>query len=161
MMELLAFLEEQQHIVLLAMGVLFFWAIGNMLFSTFSLLGRPSPPEKRFAFHQMNLAWAFINSIIVVWSITHPPFEGLSPTTPAILNELQWLKNIFLLNAGLDILYLLIGFYLYQRKSGKKPLRANGFGQAIILQGGFLFIFDSILWMVFHQQELLLFEQMP
>lgn len=160
-MELLAFLEKQQHILLLAMGILFFWAVGNMLFSTISLLGKPTPPEKRMAFHQMNLAWAFINSIIVVWGITHPLFEGLSPTTSSLLNELQWLKDIFLLNAGLDILYMLVGFYLHRRKSGRKPLRANGFGQAIILQGGFLFIFDSMLWMVFHQQELALFEWMP
>lgn len=155
-MELVAFLEVQQHILLLGMGVLFLWAVGNISISAYSLFRKPVPTEKRLAFYQMNLAWGLVNSMIVVWGITHPPFDGVLASIPDLLKEIQEIKSIFLVNVGLDMVYVMVGYFLFRRNSGKRPLRTKGFGQSILLQGGFLFLFDLILWTVFHQQELVL-----
>jgi hypothetical protein len=51
---------------------------------------------------------------------------------------------VFLFNSALDIAYITSGFYL-RGIADKDPLtyhQNRGFGNGIILQGGFLFLFD-------------------
>lgn len=60
-----------------------------------------------------------------------------------VLGETSKLSRLLWLNAGLDILYMMGGLALAQTR-GRKSGYWRGHGLGIIVQGGFLFIFD--LW---------------
>jgi hypothetical protein len=52
--------------------------------------------------------------------------------------EREALRRLLLLNAGLDLGYLALGLLLFSRRQA----HLRGFGAAILVQGGFLFLFD-------------------
>lgn len=66
------------------------------------------------------------------------------PYTPAILaEETARLRRLLLVNAGLDVLYMLGGLWLARTRGASSRLwRGNGLG--IVVQGAFLFIFDLL-----------------
>jgi uncharacterized membrane protein len=55
----------------------------------------------------------------------------------------QTLRRILLINAGLDVLYML-GGYIFARTKGATDEKMRGQGWGIVLQGLFLFKFDLI-----------------
>ncbi|MDA9817300.1 hypothetical protein N9C19_00855 [bacterium] len=71
------------------------------------------------------------------------------------LNQQRKTETVFLINAGLDLAYISSGFILKNRQTQDPTEQAknNGFGNSIILQGGFLLIFD---WLAFsiHRRHL-------
>ncbi|MBS4060558.1 MAG: hypothetical protein KG029_09175 [Bacteroidetes bacterium] len=100
-------------------------------------------------FHQMNFFWNIVNLAIAGYALFQ--FTASDPSaynfTEALGQHLKT-KNLFIINAGLDIIYIIIGLYLLKHagKPIKKPERLKGFGRSIILQGGFLFVFDLIMY---------------
>jgi hypothetical protein len=58
-----------------------------------------------------------------------------------------------LLNAGLDVAYIATGFYLKERsKNSSSSERLRGYGNSLLLQGGFLLMFDVALYFI-HQNN--------
>lgn len=57
--------------------------------------------------------------------------------------EARKLRRILLINTGLDILYILGGLWLWRNK-GHDSRKWRGHALGIIIQGGFLFIFDLL-----------------
>jgi len=55
--------------------------------------------------------------------------------------ESRWLERILWINTGLDVFYVLGGVWLMQTWGAESSLW-KGHGAGIIIQGGFLFIFD-------------------
>lgn len=101
--------------------------------------------EKQY-FHQMNLFWNTINLAIAAGGIISNNAMDLS-----ILNDQQMIdkhiqtEKIFLINAGLDLLYMAAGYGMIHQAS-KYPKhydRLRGFGKSVILQGAFLMVFDA------------------
>jgi hypothetical protein len=134
--------ERMQH-TRNAMWVLGGWASANVLVGAIGLAGAKTPQNR--AFHQMNLGWGLINLGLAasgIWTAAH--------TDPAQLDWLQSmdaqqkLQRIFLLNAGLDVGYVMTGAWLQERAGNvsKNSARLRGFGRSIALQGAFLFVFD-------------------
>lgn len=64
--------------------------------------------------------------------------DALKPET--LTREARNLRRLLWLNAGLDVGYMLGGWW-YARREGKRPFR-RGMGTGIIIQGLLLFIFD-------------------
>ena len=64
------------------------------------------------------------------------------------IKEHHKFQKILLFNAGLDIGYMVGGLYLMERGKNQSEQgdrdQMRGFGKSIILQGGFLFVFDLI-----------------
>jgi hypothetical protein len=60
------------------------------------------------------------------------------------------MQNIFIFNAGLDVGYMAIGLYLMERSknASKNQDLLKGYGSSLILQGGFLFAFDLVMYFV-------------
>ncbi|HKJ38309.1 MAG TPA: hypothetical protein VJ972_06010 [Anaerolineales bacterium] len=56
-------------------------------------------------------------------------------------NDARWLSRILWINTGLDVLYILGGLWLMQTWGANNPIW-QGHGVGIIVQGGFLFLFD-------------------
>ncbi len=59
-------------------------------------------------------------------------------------------ENLFLINGGLDIVYVGTGFLLKHlaNNSQKRHDLLKGYGNSIILQGSFLFTFDIAMWAI-------------
>jgi len=59
------------------------------------------------------------------------------------------LEKALLFNAGLDIAYIMTGLYLAQlsRSAGDQSERLQGYGESLILQGGFLLGFDLVVYL--------------
>lgn len=91
-------------------------------------------------------SWGIINAGIAVFGSisTQNRIANLdNPGAPEVLaKEAQKLRLILLINAGLDILYILGGRGLAQRDKGDGAQRGHGIG--IIIQGTFLLIFDMV-----------------
>ena len=57
---------------------------------------------------------------------------------------------MFLINAGLDVAYMGTGFLLrhLSTRNYKRPELLLGYGNSVILQGGFLFLFDGVMYLI-------------
>jgi hypothetical protein len=59
---------------------------------------------------------------------------------------MDFLRNVLLINSGLDLAYITAGIVLATRQ---KPL-LKGFGAAVLIQGVFLLLFDlAFLWLAY------------
>lgn len=118
------------------------WATSNFVVS--GIGWATVPKSEAYYFHQMNVLWNTVNLGLAIPGY----FKAKNDNRTLTLNETKKIQrktqNIFLLNTGLDVVYISSGFLL--RNSAQSNLserdRFNGFGNALILQGGFLFIFD-------------------
>lgn len=80
----------------------------------------------------MSLFWVAVDLAIVVWAMLDP------------VVEVEAFRRLLMLNGWLDVLYLVTGVVLITRKD----MLARGFGAAICVQGGFLFILDWVWWFI-------------
>jgi hypothetical protein len=102
-------------------------------------------------FHEMNAAWNVVNMAIGVFGYVgaageDPGALGLSETLLAGAS----IQKILMVNVGLDVGYAALGGLLWERGLRKGDERMIGWGQSLLLQGGFLFAFDVGL-VVVHQ----------
>lgn len=124
------------------MLVLGTWAVGNIAIGA-AFASRREGSTKYF--HQMNAGWNAVNLGIAALG-----YLGAAKSDPASgdlflsIQEHHKIQKILLLNTGLDAAYMLGGAYLIERSknTSKLPERLKGFGQSIVLQGGFLLLFD-------------------
>lgn len=130
---------QKQKTGMLVLGT---WALGNIT-TGLVLAGKSNGSRK--SFHQMNAGWNLINLGIAGLGY----FSALS-ADPAqydlyqTIQEQNKIQKILLFNAGLDLGYMAAGAYLIERsrRGGSKADQWKGFGRSLILQGGFLFVFD-------------------
>jgi len=125
-----------------AMLVLGGWAIGNIATGSI-LMGQKEGKEKYF--HQMNLGWGAINLGIASFAyLSAVKSDPAQFNTYQSIQEQYGIQKILLFNAGLDLAYMAGGAYLIERSKNttSRPERLKGFGESIILQGAFLFVFD-------------------
>jgi hypothetical protein len=138
------FNHERLRINRVGMGILGSWAIGNIAVSGISILNTKGEAK---AFHQMNTGWNVVNLAIAGFGYYSALRGETDLSLLESLQEHESMKQILLLNAGLDAAYIAGGFYLMERaknSSNKEQLR--GFGKSVILQGGFLLLFDGIMF---------------
>lgn len=109
-------------------------------------------------FWEMNALWNTVNltlagTTLVAERRRTDPSGTTDLTLPAYRAESHRLEKILLFNAGLDLGYMALGGWMWDRgrrgaglpNSGVGPERLAGWGQALVLQGGFLFLFDVVL----------------
>jgi len=123
------------------------WAIGNMMVN--GALYRSGEKDRRY-FYQMNIAWNAVNLVIAGFGL----YDAMNPNTALSLFESVKqqanIEKILLFNAGLDVGYIMTGFYLKERakNSLKHHDRLKGYGNSLMLQGGFLFLFDLTVYFI-------------
>lgn len=136
------------------MYILGSWAVANMVAGGY---GWSQTTGQTKYFHQMNLFWNTVNlSIagIALYSNLTTSFTDLSAAQ--MLEKHTKTENLYLINAGLDVLYVGTGFLL-KHLATQKPKRHDllkGYGNSVILQGGFLFVFDLVMWKIQHNHRL-------
>ena len=106
------------------------WALGNAT----SLANVMNDDPQSASFHQMNIGWNLVNAGLASYALSNN-----KPIEP------QKLERIFWINSALDVVYIASGLWL--RTEGEK--RGNpqwiGWGDSIMIQGGFLLAFDSVM----------------
>jgi hypothetical protein len=127
-----------------AMGVLLGWAVLNIGAGT---TGHFTTEGERKAFWQANAAWNVVNLAIGGFGLygqltARPETWDLARS----LAEGQKMEKFLLLNAGLDVGYVAFGGFLLERGLRTDSAQLRGWGRSLLLQGGFLLLFDAVLW---------------
>jgi hypothetical protein len=148
--------QRQQQLNNRGMIVLGSWATASI---TTGLIARTQTSGTAHYFHEMNALWNSVNftlaGISLLQSRKEQPF-GLSYS----LKRQRKLETVFLINSGLDLGYIGTGFYLRyaaDSKVGQKAQRLEGYGNSLLLQGGFLLCFDAAMYFIHkrHGKQLL------
>ena len=147
---------DQAREVLLGRGLaaLAAWAMLNLVGSGYHLR-RADRRFEPYYFHGMNVGWGLVNAALAFWGIWQLRATPAGFGVAGLVHEQLAAENLFLLNAGLDVAYVMTGFYLRALAAGPKPARPErllGFGQALWVQGGFLLAFDALMWSLLHAQ---------
>lgn len=127
------------------------WALGNIAISG-SLYFNSQGATQRF--HEFNVAWNLVNLGLAgagLYTALHTDFAAMTPLERA-RDHLQ-LEKILLTNAGIDVGYIATGFYLMERSKNvpKHQDRLLGYGRSLLLQGGFLLLFDATLYYILNK----------
>ena len=129
-----------------AMGILLGWAVLNIGTGT---VGHFTTQGETRAFWQANAAWNTVNLAIAGLSL-----RGQASDTPGSwdlarsLSEGQKMEKLLLFNAGLDVGYIAFGGLLLERGWRTDSARLRGWGKSLLLQGGFLLLFDVTVWLL-------------
>jgi hypothetical protein len=142
------------------MAVLGGWALTNI---TIGAYGWSNYSGQRVYFHQMNLFWNVVNLSIAGFALYSSLSSDYSLLSGTELFEKQ-LKNqrLYLINGGLDVVYMGTGFllkYLAPRYP-KNEDRLMGYGNSVILQGAFLFVFDLLMYGLQRSHRLAFMDQL-
>jgi hypothetical protein len=140
---------EEQSLRLAAMQrrgmlVLGSWALLNIAGGAY---GMSATEGKSYYFWQMNLLWNLVNLGIAGGGYAGALGPAETADSFAVLAEYHSFSKILLLNAGLDAAYIMTGLFLRERakSSDSHAERLEGYGNALVLQGGFLLLFDAVL----------------
>lgn len=152
--ELTAFNTERLQINKIGMIVLGGWALGNMATSG-ALLSNPSSNEQAH-FYRMNIFWNVVNLGLAIPGLRHAMI-----TDPAALSmvestaEFNRMNKTLLINAGLDVAYVTGGFLMKEmaKTRPKKQDILRGYGKSLVLQGGFLIVFDVVLYLALQSKS--------
>jgi hypothetical protein len=148
--------QRQQELNNRGMIVLGSWAATSI---TTGIIARSQTTGTAHYFHEMNALWNSVNftlaGISLLQSRKEQPF-GLDYS----LKRQRKLETVFLINSGLDLGYIGTGFYLRHAADSKadtKAQRLEGYGNSLLLQGGFLLCFDGAMYLIHkhHGKQLL------
>ncbi len=153
--DLLKFEKERTGISKRSMLVLGAWSVANIAVS--GIATNTSNREMRY-FHQMNVMWGGINLAIAGLGYWGAGRENIdNPTLAAVLKHQSKTEKTYLINAGLDVLY--VGGGLWMNKASdhqKNPDKFKGYGNSIMLQGGFLLLYDAVNYAIHRKHRKLL-----
>jgi len=129
-----------------AMYILGSWAVGNMLIGGIGM--SQTSGDTRY-FHQMNLMWNTVNIGIAAYGLISGA-PGFINSADLVISNHRKMENLYLINSGLDLVYIAAGGYMLHRSksSVKRADMLEGYGKSVILQGGFLFVFDTAFWLL-------------
>jgi hypothetical protein len=128
----------------IGLGVLGAWAVGNIVVGS---VGAARSNDERVAWlHLGNALWNTVNlglsvsGLATQWNADPRSFDAKQS-----LRESSSSATIFGVNAGIDVGYVATAAFLWQRGLAHHDERMVGIGQALILQGAFLFVFDVVM----------------
>lgn len=104
--------------------------------------------EANQSFHQMNAMWNVVNAGLATGGLIGASRELTGWDLTRSIEAQHNLEKVYLLNAGLDLGYIMGGLFLAQL-GDEYPARADqfeGWGYSIALQGGFLMLFDAVMF---------------
>ncbi|WP_069133398.1 DUF6992 family protein [Rhodohalobacter halophilus] len=131
------------------------WAVSNIVVGA---IGMNQTSGRTRYVHQMNSMWNVVNLGIAGFGYYGLQNQSLNLSAAETLKEFHNFENILLFNAGLDVGYMALGAFMWERGLRKNSNRVVGYGQSMILQGGFLFTFDLVLYFLSKNQSNLLLE---
>ena len=132
------------------MYVLGSWALLNMATGAWGMSTQSGSAKY---FYQMNLFWNTVNLGIAGVALVSGYLSDPTSLSPQQMIDKHLLtEKVLLVNAGLDVLYMAGGAFMLgkSKSSVKRPELLKGYGQSLLLQGGFLLVFDLVLYAIQH-----------
>lgn len=122
-------------------GLLLGWGAFNTLSGT--LIGLTSYDKFWRSIGFMNAGWGFINALLAIGGRSGATKNARRyPDDQQVARrEAGKMRRLLLINAPLDVLYVVSGWWLTRQKEADK----RGWGASIIVQGAWLFVYDSLL----------------
>jgi hypothetical protein len=137
------FEKERTGISKRSMLVLAGWSAANLVVS--GIASKTHNPEVRY-FHQMNVMWGGINLAFAglgYWGAGREKIDD--PTLAAVLKHQSKIEKTYLINTGLDVVYIAAGLFMNRKSENQRnPDKFKGYGNSIMLQGGFLLLYDAV-----------------
>ena len=143
-----SFAEGSMAINNRGMYVLGGWAVTNIAAGAY---GWASYDGQSRYFSQMNLFWNVINLSIAGIALFSNLRTDLSLTgSEEMLTKHLKTEKIFLINSALDVGYMGAGFLMRHLSANteKRGEMLKGYGNSVILQGGFLLVFDMLMYFI-------------
>ena len=146
------FNQERLDLNRKGLTVLGSWAGANLIANGI-LLTNASGSDKYF--YQMNVYWNVVNGALAGLGVLQAKKTQADLSPFQTLEEQSNTEKTFLVNTGLDVAYVMTGVYLLEKSknSTDSQEKLKGYGQSVILQGGFLLLFDGIMYGV-HRSHL-------
>jgi len=140
-----SFNYSRHQITTTGMEVLGSWAIANIGVGAVGWANSAGGSNKYF--YQMDVLWNLVNLGAAIQGFTGAKKNESNLFTPAeSLKEQQKIEKIFLINGGLDVVYIGAGLFLKHRGDIENSDQLQGYGSSIILQGAFLLLFDGTMY---------------
>jgi len=145
MNELITFEQKRIDLNKKAMVVLGSWSTANIIAG--AIATNTNKREARY-FNQMNVIWNSVNLVIAGAGYYGASKEKLNDLTfSKVLMHQNKTEKAFLFNTGLDLAYVTTGLYLTERsKRNVDPAKLKGYGNSVMVQGGFLFLLDAVMY---------------
>ncbi|MDX2303560.1 MAG: hypothetical protein NW226_12210 [Microscillaceae bacterium] len=142
--------RERLRINRVGMIVLGTWALGNMAVGGVMLGSQDGASRK---FYEMNIYWNLVN-LGLAGAGLYQTFKS-DPAALSLYQSFQAqqsMEKILLFNAGLDVGYMAAGLWMWEKSKNQEKNKdlLEGFGKSILMQGGFLLLFDVGMYFV-HQ----------
>ena len=137
----LSYKKQQQSLSLLSS-----WSVGNLILSPIATKNLFSPSTTNEYFHQMNFSWNLLN--VGIAGLGHI-IVNKDSKKPWDIQTLHFKKKkaekSIIINMGLDLAYMVTGFII--KNNLAESSMNKGYGNSIILQGGYLLFYDAIFLM--------------
>jgi len=135
--------------LMLALGS---WGTAN--FSSGAIGWATTPKGEAHYFHQMNFFWNTVNLGLAIPGYLKARKGETDLSLAKTLQQQRKTETIFLVNAGLDIAYMSAGLLLKSeaRFNVERRDQWRGYGNSLLMQGGFLFLFDLTAY-VLHRRH--------
>jgi hypothetical protein len=103
-------------------------------------------PELKY-FGQMNTVWGSVDFVTALlgYSSTQK-LKNKNLSAAELLKQQERIEKIFKVNMYLDVAYLGVGTYLRVAGGSRNSPMMKGYGDAILMQGGFLLVFDALMY---------------
>jgi hypothetical protein len=147
---LVKFEKERVRYTKNSMAVLAGWSLVNIVGSGIATNTRNT--EVRY-FHQMNVMWGGINLAIAGLGYWGAGREKIgNPVLADVLKHQNRIEKTYLINLGLDLVYVGSGLLMNKTSDNQKnPAKFEGYGNSIMVQGGFLLLYDAIVYSIHHK----------
>ena len=97
----------------------------------------------------MNVMWNLVNLGLAIPGYIKAKKDNSVTSVYEILETQRKTETVFLVNAGIDLAYIGSGLLLRSRAPNVvKSSQFMGYGNSMILQGGFLLLFDWIAYSI-------------
>ena len=137
------FFQNQQVSLSLLSG----WSVANLAISPYATNNLFSPQTLNDHFHQMNFMFNLVNGAIAGFAHFEVNRRSkLSWTLSDIDRQRKKARKSIKINMGLDLSYVIGGFIINNLSTQNKnnTNQFKGYGNSLILQGAYLFIYDAI-----------------
>lgn len=135
------------------MTILGSWAVANVVGGVTGLA--VSTDKEAKAFWGMNAIWGAVNTGFAVmgyWGANRE--KKMQYSCDQLVEKHEFYKNLFLLNAGLDVAYIGTGLVLNSYANDfNNPAMIHGFGKSIAMQGIALILFDGTMYTLHKKQD--------
>lgn len=127
------------------------YAASNFVFSGIGYATTDNEQLRRF--HEMNVLWNTVNAGLAIPGYLKATRSGRTLSLEEMRRQQQRTETVFLVNGFLDVGYMAAGAWMRNTAADRPGQEAlfTGYGNSLLLQGGFLLAFDAFAYVVHHR----------